>query len=201
LRIGIAAAGSAAVVLGLLLEGSGYSGFGAGIHHSLQAFYGSGVLEQSPWELSGRAELWKAAAGVLRNSVLLGFGFDGARDQLLRILPWAGEAHNGFLELFLAAGGTGLISFLAGWISAIRSGFKSKIGRSALAIHCYLLIVATTGPSFTMFQYFGVFLILCLHYWTRSLGVDESKQLLIRRSVMNAMPKRAEPMPLGVDTG
>jgi hypothetical protein len=192
LRIGIAAAGAAAVVFGLFLEGSGYSGFGNVIRHSLQAIYGGDVLEQSPWELSGRVELWKGTAGVLRNSVLLGFGFGGARDQLLDVMPWAGEAHNGFLELFLVAGGAGLISFLAGWMSAIRSSFKSKTGRSALAIHCFLLIVATTGSSFTIFQYFGVFLILCLHYWTRSLSVEESKQLLVRRSVMNAKPKRTD---------
>jgi hypothetical protein len=172
----ISAAGAAAVMIALVLENSGLSGLGASIHNSLQTFYGSDVVEQSPWELSGRVELWQGAVGTLQNCALLGFGFDGAREQLLRILPWAGEAHNGFLELFLAAGGAGLLSFLAGCISAIRSSFKSKTGRSALAIYCLLVIVASTGSSFTIFQYFGVFLILCLHCWTRSLSVDVSQQ-------------------------
>jgi hypothetical protein len=184
----ITAVGAAAVVLALLLENSGSWGFGASIHHSLEAFYGSETLGKSPWELSGRMGLWKAATGTFGKSVFLGFGFGGARDQLLRVMPWAGAAHNGFLELLLAAGGAGLVSFLAGWVSAIRSAFKSKTGRSALAIHCFLIIVATTLPVFTMFQYFGVFLILCLHHWTRSLSGDEGKELLIRRSVMSAMP-------------
>src|ERR1035437_4098295 len=168
----------AAVAFVLLLGNIGSWDFGASIHHSLQAMYGGESLEQSPWELDGRVELWKGAAGVFRNSALLGFGFDGARDQLLRLMTWSSQAHNGFLDLLLAAGGAGLISFLAGWISAIRSCFKSKIGRSALAIHCFLLIVAITGPNFTTNQYFSVFLILCLHYWTRSLSVVESEQLL-----------------------
>jgi len=191
LRIGIVAAGAGAVVLALILAFNAYSGFGAGINHGLQAFYMSD-LEQSPWELDGRVELWKDAAGVFGNSVLLGFGFDGARDQLLRILPWSSQAHNGFLDLLLAAGGAGLISFLAGWISAIRSCFKSNTGRSALAIHCFLLIVAIISPAFTLYQYFSVFLILCLYYWTRSLSVDESEQMLIRRSSR---------CPLGVASG
>jgi hypothetical protein len=194
LRIGIAAAGAGAVVLCLLLACNGYSGFGAAIHRSLQAFYGSDVIEQSPWELDGRVGLWKGATGLFNNSALLGFGFSGARDQLIRILPWSGQAHNGFLELLLAGGGVALISFLAAWISAIRSSFKSSTGRSALAIYCFLLIVAGTGPSFTLNQYFGVFLILCLHYWTGSLSVDESKKLAIRRFAMNGMPKRTDLM-------
>jgi len=79
LRIGIVAAGAVAVVLALILASNAYSGFGAGIYHSVQAFYVSDV-EQSPWELDGRVELWKDAAGVFGNSVLVGFGFDGARD-------------------------------------------------------------------------------------------------------------------------
>jgi O-antigen ligase len=170
LRIGIVAAGAVAVVLALILASNAYSGFGAGIYHSVQAFYVSDV-EQSPWELDGRVELWKDAAGVFGNSVLVGFGFDGARDQIFRLRPWSGQAHNGFLDLLLAAGGAGLISFLAGWISAVRKCFKSKTGRSALAIHCFLLIVAIISPTFTLNQYFSVFLILCLHYWTRSLSV------------------------------
>jgi hypothetical protein len=195
----ISAVGAAAIVIALLLENSGPSGFWASLHHSLQTFYGSDVVEQSPWDLSGRVELWKSAAGLFGKCVFFGFGFDGARDQLLRILPWAGEAHNGFFELFLAAGGAGLISFLAGCISAIKSSFKSKTGRSALTIYCFLVIVASTGTSFTIFQYFGVFLVLCLHYWTRSLSVDESKQPVIRRPAMGAPPMMAESMLFSVD--
>ena len=189
LRLAICAAGCAAVGIGLFLENQLSSGFGASVHQSLQAFYGSETLGQSPWELSGRVQLWEAAAGTFGKSVLLGFGFGGARDQLLRAMPWAGGAHNGFLELLLTAGSAGLISFLAGWISAIRSSFRSKTGRSALAIHCFLLVAASTAPSFTMLQYFGVFLILCLCYWTRSLSDDDREQLVVRRPVMSAMPK------------
>lgn len=181
LTLGISALGGAAVTIGLLLVISGSWGFGAGIHHNLQAFYGSGTLEQSPWDLSGRVGLWEAATGTFDKSVFLGFGFRGARDQLLQARSWAGGPHNGFLGLLLAAGGLGLISFLAGWVSAIRTIFKSKTGRHALAIHCFILIVAVTGSSFSMNQFFAVFLILCLLHSTRSLDADESTLLVIRR--------------------
>jgi hypothetical protein len=158
------------LAVGLFLENNWFPGVGAEIRHCLEAFYGSEALGQSPWGLSGRVELWEAAARTFGRCVLLGFGLGGARDQLLRLWPWAGQAHNGLLELFLAAGSGGLIAFLTGWIFAIRGTLKTKATRPALAIHCFLLIVATTGPSFTMFQYLGIFLILCLCYWTRSLS-------------------------------
>jgi hypothetical protein len=168
-RIGIAAASAAAVVLGLFVAGAAYSDLGASIHHGLETFYGSESVGQSPWELSGRVGLWKAATGLFGRCAFLGFGFDGARDQLFRVMYWSGTVHNGFLDLLLAAGAVGLITFLAGWMSVVRNALKSKTGRSTLAIHCFLLIVATTGSCFTMDQYFGIFLILCLHNWTRTL--------------------------------
>ncbi len=153
------------IAVGAALGAHLFSGFAAIIHRGLQPFYGSEALSQSGWELSGRVQLWDAAAGTFANSMFAGFGFAGARDQLLRAMDWAGGAHNGFLELLLTAGGAGLLSFLAGWFYAIRSSFGSRTGRSSLAIHCFLLVTAIAAPSFTMFRYFGVFVILCTHYW------------------------------------
>lgn len=190
LKLGISVLSGAAVTMLLLLTTSGAWSLGTSVHGSLQEFYGARALEQSPWQLSGRVQLWEAAAGTFGKSILLGFGFDGARDQLLRSMPWAGGAHNAFLQLLLTAGGAGLMCFLAGWIFAIRSNFKRRAGRSALAVHCFLLMVAIAGPSFTMNQCFGVFLVLCLRNWSRSMDVNGSKTFLLRGSLMNTTPRR-----------
>jgi O-antigen ligase len=133
---------------------------------SLQRLYGSQLLQESR-SLNGRTELWEIVSIAWERCLLFGFGFDGARDQILRLIPWAGQSHNGFLEFFLSTGMPGLVAFLAGWISAVRTGLSSPFGRAAVPVYCYLLIVANAGPIFTMFQCYGLFMILALHYWVR----------------------------------
>jgi O-Antigen ligase len=158
----------AITILGFLVDNGGGSKVGSIVYRGLEGFYGSGTVRQSPLELGGRVELWRAADGLFIQCVFLGFGFGGARDQLLQLLPWAGGAHNEFLEVFVTAGGVGLICFLVAWVFAIRSGLHSQFGRSTLPIHGFLLMAATTGPSFTIFQAFGVFLMLCIAYCSSS---------------------------------
>jgi len=172
LIVAVYATGAAVVLIAIVFLNSS-SAFASSIHNRLQAFYGTTALQQSPWKLSGRAELWDAAAGIFRQSIFLGFGFAGARDQLLRIFPWAGGAHNAFLELLLTAGGAGLLVFLAGLILVIRTSFRSTAGRTALPIYCFLLLVATTGHSFTMFKDFGVLLIICIQHWNYRLAIQQ----------------------------
>lgn len=170
LRMGLASLFLAVVVLGILLMGRGHAGSSTAIGDGLQTFYGSDAVQQSPWELDGRVGLWKATAPTIARCAFIGFGFDGARDQLIRVVSWSGVPHNGFLDFLLAAGGPGLMIFLAGWVSAVRSALRSNVGRSTLAIHCFFLIMGITAEIFMTNQYFGIFLILCLHNWTRSLG-------------------------------
>jgi hypothetical protein len=133
---------------------------------ALQTVYGDKLVQESR-SLNGRFELWDVVALAGKNCLFLGFGFDGARDRILRLIPWAGQSHNGFLEFFLAAGLPGLMAFLAGWLSAVRSALASPFGTAALPVYFYLLIVANTDPIFTMFQCYGLFMILALHYWVR----------------------------------
>lgn len=170
LRIAIAALFIAAVAL--VFMSGGDSRVSTAAKHGLVTFYGNDTVQQSPWELDGRVELWKAAGPTIDKCAVLGFGFDGARDQLFRVVSWSGVVHNGFLDFLLTAGGTGLIVFLVGWLSAIRSALRTHIGRSTLAIHWFLAIVGITGEVFMSNQYFGVFLIICFHNWTRSLDTD-----------------------------
>jgi O-antigen ligase len=139
---------------------------GTRILSALQVVYGDKLVQESQ-SLNGRFELWDVVALAGKNCLFLGFGFDGARDRILRLIPWAGQSHNGFLEFFLAAGLPGLMAFLAGWLSAVRSALASPFGTAALPIYFYLLIVANTDPIFTMFQCYGLFMILALHYWVR----------------------------------
>jgi O-antigen ligase len=163
LRVAASCAFAAIAVLAVFgVESGAFAGIGGEVYERLAGFYGSGALEQSPAELSGRLELWTAAAGIFQQCVLVGFGFDGARDQLVRLEAWAGGPHNGVFELLLAGGLPATMAFLAGWLSAIRSSFKWKDGRSQLALHAFLLAVAGTGPSFTAFQALAVLLFICM---------------------------------------
>ncbi len=169
LRVAKLASAAGVGVLVLILVANGYSGVDTGARRMLAGMYGSGTLEQPLSALDGRVELWTDAFGLFRDSAVVGFGFSGARDELIRMVPWSGQVHNGFLDLLLSGGGAGLLCFVAGWVFVIRSGLRTALGRSTLAIHCFLLVVAMTGPSFTMNMNFAVFLILCVYNWTRTL--------------------------------
>lgn len=161
------------VAASLLLFQNSTTSLAGILDNRLQGFYGSTALAESPWQLSGRLELWEAAAGIFKRSIFLGFGFDGTRNQLLRIFPWAGGAHNAFLELLLTAGGVGLLAFIVAIASVVRTCFGSAETRSTLPIFCFLLIVASTGHSFTMFRDFGVFLAICVQHWNDGLAIQQ----------------------------
>jgi O-antigen ligase len=104
--------------------------------------------------------------GILSQCIVLGKGFDGARDQLMRILFWAGAAHNEFLELMLSGGVIATTAFLFGWFIVIRRGLRPGIMKATLPLHTFVFLVSFTGQSLTMFRAFGTLLLVCLQYWT-----------------------------------
>jgi O-antigen ligase len=66
--------------------------------------------------VSGRAELWHSVYAMFLDRPILGYGYSASRNLLLRVLPWAGDAHNAFVETLLGLGivGTALIWFALG---------------------------------------------------------------------------------------
>jgi O-antigen ligase len=84
--------------------------------HPLIAF----VLRQQSAEdflsVSGRAELWHSVYAMFLDRPIFGYGYNASRNLLLKVLPWAGDAHNAFAETLLGLGiaGTALVWFALG---------------------------------------------------------------------------------------
>ncbi|MGH7840694.1 MAG: O-antigen ligase family protein, partial [Candidatus Binataceae bacterium] len=66
--------------------------------------------------LNGRAELWAGLMQLSAQRPLTGYGFVASRSVLLSVLPWAGEAHNAFLETLLDLG---LVGVLLLWVPLV----------------------------------------------------------------------------------
>jgi len=80
--------------------------------------------------LSGRTELWRLSAGFVLQRPLLGAGWDGFwgsadADWVRNVVGWpAPHAHNGFLDMALDLGLTGLCLFLLGWADCFRRAIQ-----------------------------------------------------------------------------
>ena len=129
------------------------------------AIYGTEVASEAK-SFDGRMQLWTGMSGILEDCKLLGFGFDGARDRLLRIESWSGQSHNGFLEMALAGGIFGLTFFIAGLIGVIQACLQAepRFRRAALSVLAYMLILSLTGIIFNFPSYFGFLILMSLFY-------------------------------------
>jgi hypothetical protein len=120
--------------------------------------------------------LWEIVRNIYPNSLVppIGFGFDGERQMLLTKMWWAGQSHNACLEVFLATGVLGATAFVVGWILAIWGSLSAVRGGgiAALPVHCFLVIASFAGPVITLFQSFGLFVVLCLHYWVEEANAQ-----------------------------
>jgi O-antigen ligase len=123
------------------------------------------TLSRDVSTLSGRTDVWDAAAPALEHSVLLGYGLGGARDVLVNHASWdwvAGDAHNAYVELILGGGFPAVLVFLLGWACAAwragRSHGSLRIG--ALAIYAYIAGFGVVSPDLTNLQALCTFLII-----------------------------------------
>ncbi|MBI4641064.1 MAG: O-antigen ligase family protein [Candidatus Tectomicrobia bacterium] len=87
-----------------------------GSGNPLIAFLLRGQTSDSLLSLSGRTELWQNAYGLFLERPILGYGYIASRSVLLGVIPWAGHAHNAFIETLLDLGviGTALLWFALG---------------------------------------------------------------------------------------
>jgi O-antigen ligase len=142
------------------------------LSHAATTVYGT-KMDTEMGSLNGRTNLWRGAIGIIGNSPLLGYGVDGARDMLLRLEPWSGQSHNGFIEVALESGLFGLCFFVTGVMcvlnACLRAGRAFRI--SALPLLAYLLLIACVGSIFNTPLNFGVLLLLCLLYEAMRSGI------------------------------
>jgi O-antigen ligase len=136
--------------------------------------YGHDVSAEA-MSLDGRLALWESSTTLILGNPLLGYGFDGARETLIKVAEWSGSSHNGFLELGLTAGMSGLGIFLVGLGGVLRSCcmVQPDLRRRALLVLGYMLSIACTGITFNFPSYFGLLILIFLLYWgqTRLRGL------------------------------
>ena len=92
--------------------------------------------------LTRRTEVWTAVWAAISRHMLLGYGFSGfwagLHGESTRIAARLGfvarHAHNGFLDLWLELGITGLVLFAAGYLQAARNGIRlQRMSRDRVA--------------------------------------------------------------------
>jgi O-antigen ligase len=139
----------ALALLGTALLASSLAG------EELNSYLHRGQTDEALLSISGRVPLWQFALDQLSGvRAVVGFGYGSARVLLPEQFPWAGNAHNAWIELALSIGllGVGMISVLYGSLLHRALGTRSDSDRLlplALAMLLYLLSVAGVSQAFT----------------------------------------------------
>jgi O-antigen ligase len=136
---------------------------------SAESIYGTKVSSDAS-SLDGRLALWTASLNMLESAELLGYGFDGAREIMLRVARWSGSSHNGYLELALSGGVLGLAFFLFGVVAVLKACYRAALPFSfcAFLLLAYMLINALIGLIFNFPSYFGILILVWLAYEARA---------------------------------
>jgi len=168
-RWGFALAASALACAGLICVEAGIIPNSAGTtaRRAAEVIYGTEVSNEVA-SLDGRAEVWTNAVELTRGCVLLGFGFDGARDALMRGVSWSGHAHNGFLQAVLSSGLLGLLALVVGWFAAAKDALSAdRPWRTrVLSLYLYLFWLAMIGSVFDSPSFFTILLFASVAYFT-----------------------------------
>lgn len=130
---------------------------------STEAIYGTKVGVEAKG-LDGRLGLWLGALPLLQNVWLLGYGFEGFRDLLLKIAIWSGSSHNGYLEMALASGMIGFTAFMTGIASTVWASFRvgGRMSFYLLSVATFIIVDAMAGGSLHNPSFFGFLILLWL---------------------------------------
>jgi O-antigen ligase len=129
------------------------------------SIYGKNVASEVS-NLDGRADVWAKVADLSKDAIVLGFGFEGARQYLLQAVSWAGQAHNGFLQALLSAGLIGLLALVVGWFAAVRDMLTDDRAWSVrvLSLQLYVFFLAMIGAVFDSPSFFTIFVFVGVLY-------------------------------------
>ena len=132
---------------------------------SVQGIYGKNAASELE-TMDGRQEVWAAALRLAGNGVLIGYGFEGAREALIQAVSWSGQAHNAELELMLDAGIVGSAMFALAWWMLVAMSLQGdrewivKVG----AIQTLFLVMSIVGPIFDFYSFMAEALGISLAY-------------------------------------
>lgn len=139
--------------------------------------------------LSGRTELWQNVHALCLARPLLGYGYIASRSLLLKVLPWAGEAHNALAESLLDVGLVGTLLVWCAFISTL--------------IGSFLHTPRTPGSSgWQHASIFGALLFLLVHSLVDATfaGAPGYQGLLLFATVLTHNRLQPEVWPLALDT-
>ena len=101
--------------------------------------------------LTGRTELFGIAYDLFLERPWLGYGFLSGREVFLERVPWAGEAHNMFVEVAISLGLIGLLLYVAlfAWLLRVVAGAvvqrPSVVGTAARDCAGLLAFIIVSG--------------------------------------------------------
>jgi O-antigen ligase len=105
----------------------------------------SSLMTDDVSTLNSRTELWAASVKYVLARPILGAGYFASRYLLVREFPWAGHAHNSFLEVLITTGLVGLLILLAFVFYVIKKGIKTR-SPLLLGVTVYCLIQGMMNP-------------------------------------------------------
>jgi O-antigen ligase len=140
-----------------------------------EAIYGTQVKKEAA-TFNGRTDVWMMSIKLLPDAELLGYGFNGVRDLLIRAAAWAGNSHNGYLETALTGGLVGFSFLIFGVIVVGRACFRARPTLRVYLVSLFLgiLILGAIGPAFSEPSYFGSLLLMWLYYEAERDRLDKS---------------------------
>ncbi len=156
-------------------------------------------------EFSGRDELWRAASGLFADRPAIGYGYGGARTVLLDALPWAGDAHNGFVQTVLDVGVLGTVPLLLAFGLVLLSATGAPrpqarmrapdVQAATLAYFVFALAIAATDVCFAQPGVLFLLVASCVGAAGRLQGAVESEPPAHRARLALAFTPRERPNP------
>ena len=107
----------------------------------------SSLMTDDVSTLNSRTELWAASVKYVLARPILGAGYFASRYLLVKEFPWAGHAHNSFLEVLITTGLVGLLILLAFVFYVIKKGIKTR-SPLLLGVTVYCLIQGMMNPLY-----------------------------------------------------
>jgi len=105
----------------------------------------SSLMTDDVSTLNSRTELWAGSVKHVLARPILGTGYFASRYLLTREFPWAGHAHNSFLEVLITTGLVGLLILLAFVFYVIKKSIKTR-SPLLLGVTLYCLIQGMMNP-------------------------------------------------------
>jgi O-antigen ligase len=105
----------------------------------------SSLMTDDVSTLNSRTELWTASVKYVLARPIFGVGYFASRYLLIKEFPWAGHAHNSFLEVLITTGLVGLLILLAFVFYVIKKSIKTR-SPLLLGVTLYCLIQGMMNP-------------------------------------------------------